>query len=98
MMRCRRAEIRLVAAPSGPPAAARLSQDAPSKRCSSPGGTGVPMSDASVSITQPLDAKPAQRPSAARTRLLLEGPIVPTLLRLAAPNVVVNVVLIAVTA
>src|SRR5204862_262539 len=33
----------------------------------------------------------------ARTRLLLEGPIVPTLLRIAAPNLVVNVVLIAVT-
>jgi len=30
-------------------------------------------------------------------RLLLEGPIVSTLLRLAVPNVVVNVVLIAVT-
>jgi putative MATE family efflux protein len=56
------------------------------------------MSNASVSITEPLDAKPAPRPSAARTRLLLEGPIVSTLLRLAAPNVVVNVVLIAVTA
>src|SRR5205814_10530278 len=40
--------------------------------------------------------KPAS-PAAARTRLLLEGPIVPTLLRLAAPNLVVNVVLIAVT-
>jgi putative MATE family efflux protein len=39
----------------------------------------------------------AQKPSTARTRLL-EGPIVSTLLRLAAPNVVVNVVLIAVTA
>ena len=36
-------------------------------------------------------------PAAARTRLLLEGPIVATLLRLAAPNLVVNVVLIAVT-
>src|SRR5204862_1965014 len=33
-----------------------------------------------------------------RTRALLEGPIVSTLLRLAAPNVVVNVILIAVTA
>ena len=33
-----------------------------------------------------------------RTRALLEGPITSTLLRLAAPNVVVNVVLIAVTA
>jgi putative MATE family efflux protein len=45
--------------------------------------------------TTPSPAKPA---AAARTRLLLEGPIVATLLRLAAPNVVVNVVLIAVTA
>ncbi|MGH7278797.1 MAG: MATE family efflux transporter [Candidatus Rokuibacteriota bacterium] len=40
---------------------------------------------------------PAPEPGAARTRLLLEGPIIPTLLRLGAPNVVVNVVLIAVT-
>ena len=39
----------------------------------------------------------AASPAAARTRLMLEGPIVPTLLRLAAPNLVVNVVLIAVT-
>jgi putative MATE family efflux protein len=41
-------------------------------------------------------AKPAS-PAAARTRLMLEGPIVSTLLRLAVPNLVVNVVLIAVT-
>jgi putative MATE family efflux protein len=41
---------------------------------------------------------PAAKPGAARTRLLLEAPIVSTLLRLAAPNVVVNVILIAVTA
>jgi len=34
--------------------------------------------------------------AAARTRLMLEGPIVSTLLRLAIPNLVVNVVLIAV--
>ena len=40
--------------------------------------------------------KPAS-PAAARTRLMLEGPIVATLLRLAVPNLVVNVVLIAVT-
>ena len=32
---------------------------------------------------------PAGTPVAARTRAMLEGPIVPTLLRLAAPNVVV---------
>jgi putative MATE family efflux protein len=36
-------------------------------------------------------------PAAARTRLMLQGPIVPTLLRLAVPNLVVNVVLIVVT-
>ena len=36
-------------------------------------------------------------PAQARTRLMLEGPIVSTLLRLAVPNLVVNVVLIAVT-
>lgn len=36
-------------------------------------------------------------PPAARTRLLLEGPIISTLLRLSAPNLVVNVVLITVT-
>jgi putative MATE family efflux protein len=41
-------------------------------------------------------AKPVT-PAAARTRLMLEGPIVPTLLRLAVPNLVVNVLLIAVT-
>jgi putative MATE family efflux protein len=43
-------------------------------------------------------SKAGQNPGAARRRLLLEGPIVSTLLRLAVPNVVVNVVLIAVTA
>jgi putative MATE family efflux protein len=41
-------------------------------------------------------AKPVS-PAAARTRLMLEGPIVPTLFRLAVPNLVVNVLLIAVT-
>lgn len=41
-------------------------------------------------------AKPVSS-AAARTRLMLEGPIVSTLLRLAVPNLVVNVVLIAVT-
>jgi hypothetical protein len=47
------------------------------------------MSNASVSISPQL-LVPATRvtPStAARTKLLLEGPILPTLLRLAAPNV-----------
>jgi MATE family, multidrug efflux pump len=55
-------------------------------------------------VATPADAEtrgpatPPLKPGAARTRLLLEGPIVSTLLRLAAPNVVVNVVVIAVTA
>src|SRR4029077_14159961 len=43
-----------------------------------------------------ITVKPAS-PAAARTRLMLEGPIVATLLRLAVPNLGVNVVLIAVT-
>jgi putative MATE family efflux protein len=56
------------------------------------------MSSQSVVISQAPQPQSAPDPRAARTRLLLEGPIVSTLLRLAAPNVVVNVVLIAVTA
>jgi putative MATE family efflux protein len=57
------------------------------------------MANASVSIAHPAPTiAPPAPAAAARTRLLLEGPIVSTLLRLAAPNVVVNVVLIAVTA
>ena len=47
----------------------------------------------SIAVTQPAPVPAA----AARTRLLLEGPIVPTLLRLSVPNLVVNVVLITVT-
>jgi putative MATE family efflux protein len=43
-----------------------------------------------------ITAKPAS-PATARMRLLLEGPIVPTMLKIAAPNLVVNVVLISVT-
>jgi putative MATE family efflux protein len=42
--------------------------------------------------------KPAAPAMTARTRLLLEGPIVPTMLRIATPNLAVNVILIAVTA
>jgi len=56
------------------------------------------MSNGSVLITQSITAQSAAKSGSARTRLLLEGPIISTLLRLAAPNVVVNVVLIAVTA
>jgi putative MATE family efflux protein len=56
------------------------------------------MTNGSASIAQPAPAISTAKTPAARTRLLLEGPIIPTLVRLAAPNVVVNVVLIAVTA
>jgi MATE family, multidrug efflux pump len=56
------------------------------------------MTNASASLVQVARTPTVTKPAAARTRLLLEGPIVATLLRLAAPNVVVNVVLIAVTA
>jgi putative MATE family efflux protein len=41
---------------------------------------------------------PGPQATGSRTRILLEAPVASTLLRLAAPNVVVNVVLIAVTA
>jgi putative MATE family efflux protein len=66
-----------------------------------PPTSGPAAENPAKSGAQPLGAMPAtsaQKPGAARTRLLLEGPIVSTLLRLAAPNLVVNVVLIAVTA
>jgi putative MATE family efflux protein len=48
-----------------------------------------------VTVAAPAAATTA--PVTARTRLLLEGPIGSTLLRLAAPNLVVNVILIAIT-
>jgi Na+-driven multidrug efflux pump len=51
----------------------------------------------SATLAQPIPATSAPIP-AARTRRLLEGPVAGTLLRLAGANVVVNVVLIAVTA
>ena len=56
------------------------------------------MTNGSASIAHPAPAISTVKPPAARTRLLLEGPIVSTLLRLAAPNLIDNVVLIAVTA
>ena len=47
------------------------------------------MSDRSISISSSslAPAKSVAPSAAARTKLLLEGPILPTLLRLAAPNV-----------
>ena len=47
------------------------------------------MNNASVSISAPslASAKPVAPSAAARTKLLLEGPILTTLLRLAAPNI-----------
>lgn len=47
-----------------------------------------------MSVTTAEAARPSS--AAARTRLLLQGPIVATLLRLSAPNLIVNVVLITV--
>src|SRR5262249_37267250 len=83
-----------LAPPRSRPASAKTR---PSKRCSTPATGGSAMTNASLTNTVPAETTPsAAKPAAARTRLLLEGPIVATLLRLAAPNVVVNVVLIAV--
>src|SRR5262249_18950334 len=85
--------------PIGPfTAAARFSQDAFVQALLQPSGQELAMNNGSGSIAQAVTATPSLKPSAPRTRLLLEGPIVRTLLQLAAPNVVVNVVLIAVTA
>src|SRR5215472_17038157 len=84
------------APPRSRPASAKTR---PSKRCSTPATGGSAMTNASLTNTVPAATTPsAAKPAAARTRLLLEGSIVATLLRLAAPNVVVNIVLIAVTA
>ena len=44
------------------------------------------MTQSDSSSSQPA-GKAAARPAAVRTKLLLEGPLLPTLLRLAAPNV-----------
>ena len=63
----------------------------------STGSDGTPAASPAAIPTPPT--KPSPSPAAAaRTRLLLEGPIVATLLSLAGPNVVVNIVLISVTA
>jgi len=47
------------------------------------------MSDRTIALSSnpPTPAKTVAAPTAARTRLLLDGPILPTLLRLAAPNI-----------
>src|SRR5215467_5375042 len=60
-----------------------------SKRRRIPRGQELPMNNASVSLSPPIlaPAKGVTPSAAARTKLLLEGPILPTLLRLAAPNV-----------
>src|SRR5262249_11501098 len=54
-----------------------------------PKGQELPMNKASISISPPslAPAKHVGLSTAARTKLLLEGPILPTLLHLAAPNV-----------
>src|SRR5258706_2697055 len=74
-------------------AAARFLKTVRLKRCSIPTWGGAPMSDQSITVpptTLALSAPaiPPARPAvAARTKLLLEGPILATLLRLAAPNI-----------
>src|SRR5262249_45283392 len=77
-----------------------LRQPAMTMQISSTGTIANPSTPGARPLVRLPGAAPAtsvQKPGVARTRLLLEGPIVSTLLRLAAPNLVVNVVLIAVT-
>src|SRR6201997_2701920 len=56
------------------------------------------MSDQTISVSPTTLAAtaPAPRPAAARTKLLLEGPILATLLRLAAPNILNLIAFVAV--
>ena len=56
------------------------------------------MTNESVPVSSCKPGISAPQGTASRTRVLLHGPIVLTLLRLGPPNIVVNVVLIAVTA
>src|SRR6202035_5066307 len=56
------------------------------------------MTNESIPIASSKAGISAPQGTASRTRVLLHGPIVSTLLRLGPPNIVVNVVLIAVTA
>src|SRR5262245_14835594 len=98
-MRCVRSEKKIIRGQSGshaqPPGFPRRSVQA---LLQSPDRGQELAMNAGGSIAHAIPAKPASTQGASRTRLLLEGPIVSTLLRLAAANVVVNVVLIAVTA
>src|SRR5262245_13983832 len=99
MMHCPAAGNWIFRAQSGSHAAARFPKDAPVQALlPTRHGGGVVMTYGSGSIAQAIPRMSAPASGASRTRLLLEGPIVSTLLRLAAPNIVVNVVLIAVTA
>ena len=45
------------------------------------------MSDQNAMLSAPVSVAAKPAPAAARTKLMLEGPIFPTLLRLSAPNV-----------
>src|SRR5215469_6681370 len=91
MMRCGIACNRHISPTSGLVAAARLRNKTlrPSAAQVPPRDEERPMSDRSVSISSPSPApgRTAPPPVTARTKMLLEDPILPTLLRLAAPNI-----------
>ena len=46
-----------------------------------------PLPSSTIAPAAPAPTRPGQLAGAARTKLLLEGPILPTLLRLSAPNI-----------
>jgi hypothetical protein len=74
---------------SGPRRSRPVLEDSSSQALLQPQTGGAPMSDQNITIppTNLAPANPPARPVAARTKLLLEGPIFATLLRLAAPNI-----------
>jgi hypothetical protein len=47
----------------------------------------APSPSSTIVAAAPAPTKPGRPPGAARTKLMMEGPILPTLLRLSAPNV-----------
>jgi len=77
-------------------AATRFLEDILSQVLLQPLRGGADMTDSSLAIPSSAlspaatSTPVANRPMAARTRLLLEGPVLSTLLRLSAPNVLID--------
>src|SRR6185437_9593348 len=89
MMLCGRPRDGAISRPVGPlrsrPAAQKTLR--PSAAPIPRQGKERPVTDQSATMSSPFPIQPKPTAAAARTKLLLEGRVLPTLLRLAAPNV-----------